>query len=175
MEAANRCVRLLGVLLAWIFFLRLSGISAWGEGEEEEAPELKTNPNATVITSEAFQLDMGKHEGLFTGNVLLMGNNLRMKSSDLTVYFDASGKQVERLVARGNVEIEQGNRVARASQAEYIVSEDKLVLTGSPELVQDKNRLTGSTITIYRSSDRMEVDGRSRVVLSDVGAKKEDH
>jgi lipopolysaccharide transport protein LptA len=165
--------RWLGSMMVLLLVFGGSWLLAQEEGEDQP-PELKTNPSATVITSEAFQLDMAKREGVFMGNVLLVGNNLKMKSSDLTVYFDSTGKQVERLVAHGNVEIEQGSRIARASQAEYIVREDKLVLTGSPELLQEKNRLTGSTITIYRSNDRMEVNGRSRVVLSEVGAKKEE-
>ncbi len=135
-------------------------------------PEIVANHNATVVTSDVFRWDMGKKQGVFTGNVVTVAEDFKMKADEMTVFFSegAEGKP-ERILARGNVTIEQSDRIAKSNQAEYIVLEDKMVLTGSPDITQKTgNHITGSTITIYRNANRMEVDGRSRMVLySDAG------
>jgi lipopolysaccharide export system protein LptA len=154
----------------WIVaFIFVGGFLFAGASAQEatKPAELSTNPNATVVTSEVFRLDMSKKQGVFTGNVLVIAQDFKLKASEITVFFASAGEgKIERLVARGGVEIEQSDRTAKSNQAEYMVPEDKMILTGSPEITQKSgNRLTGSTITIYRSSNRMDVDGRSRVVL----------
>jgi lipopolysaccharide export system protein LptA len=146
-------------------FLLLAGLALLplSSSAQEAAP----SANATTITSDQLKLDMGKKQGTFVGNVLVVGPDFRMKSGEMTVFFSEKDNSVERLVAKGNVEIEQTERLARSTQLEYIVAQDKMILTGSPEVVQGRNRITGTTINIYRGSNRMEVDGRSRVLIYD--------
>jgi lipopolysaccharide export system protein LptA len=150
--------------LAFSFIALVANLSAQEVGKPAE---ISANPGATVVTSEVFRLDMAQKQGVFTGNVLVVANDFKLKATEITVFFAADGSnKIERLVARGAVEIEQSDRNAKSNQAEYLVAQDKMILSGSPEITQrGGNRLTGSTITIYRSSNRMEVDGRSRVVL----------
>ena len=130
-------------------------------------PELDSNPGATVITSDVFRLDMSKKQGVFTGNVQVVSQDFKMKSDEMTVYFAAgTDGKIDHLLATGNVVIEQPERTAKANQAEYTVADDKMLLSGTPDILQKGgNHITGSTITIYRSTNRMEVDGRSRMVL----------
>lgn len=118
---------------------------------------------ATQVSSDAFRLNLSKKEGVFTGNVRVTDPNFNLESEELTVYFSTSNK-MERIVARGNVRIKQGaDRSATCREAEYIVAEKKIRLTGDPVVMQNQNRVTGTVITIYPENDRMEVDGRSRV------------
>ena len=132
--------------------------------------------DATVITADSFRLDQGTRQGVFTGSVVVSSKNFRMQSRELTVFFgagapaagtSASGSnKVQRLLARGEVLIVSQDRNASAVQADYDVASDKMVLTGTPQITQGKDTITGTTITLYRSSNKMEVDGRSRVVLN---------
>lgn len=152
-------------------------VTGWSRAEDAPATSAPASPGNTTVTSEQFSLDMGKvpKQGFFTGNVLVAGTDFKMTADEMTVFFAEKDNKVEHLIARGNVQIEQPDRTAKANQAEYTVADDKIVLTGSPEVVQNKNRVSGTKITIYRSSNRMETDGRSRVVLyEDLGAKKSD-
>jgi len=122
---------------------------------------------STVVTSDTFRLDLGQHQGVFTDNVIVTSKDFRMTAHEMTVFFaQGGGNKVERLLARGDVQIDTDGRQAKAMQAEYVVADDTLVLTGSPEMVQDKDTITGTKITLYRGSNRMEVEGRSHVVLS---------
>ncbi|MDE1170715.1 MAG: LptA/OstA family protein [Verrucomicrobium sp.] len=142
-----------------------------------QAPAPAPAPDgSTVVTSDLFRLDQTKHEGVFTGNVLVTSKDFRMTTRELTVYFatatekaGAGGQpasKVERLVARGDVQIQAGPRTATGAQADYTLADDKMVLTGNPQVTQNHDTITGTTITLYRTANRMEVDGRSRVVLT---------
>ena len=148
-------------LCALAFVCAVSGVVA----QDSKVPD--ANPNSTVITSDLFKLDMTKREGVFTTNVVVTSQDMKLKADELTVYFAAgSAEKIERIMARGNVVIEQPERTAHANQVEYFVSEDRMVLSGTPDILQKNgNHISGSSISIYRSSNRMDVDGRSRMVL----------
>ena len=122
---------------------------------------------STVVTSDTFRLDLGQHQGVFTDNVVVTSKDFRMTAHEMTVFFaQGGGNKVERLLARGDVQIDTDGRQAKSAQAEYTVADDTLVLTGSPQMFQDKDTITGTKITLYRGSNKMEVEGRSHVVLS---------
>jgi lipopolysaccharide export system protein LptA len=138
-------------------------------------PLPETKPNQTVITSEQFRLDMGKHQGVFSGNVLISSTNFKMRAPEMTVIFGETDNRIEKLIAKGGVEIEQPDRTAKANQVDYTVSDDKILLSGSPEVLQGKNKITGTTIAIYRKDNRMDIEGRSRVLIfDDLSSKKSD-
>lgn len=136
--------------------------------DKNEKPE-----NQTTITSEQFKLDMNRREGLFVGNVILSSPNFKLRAPEMSVIFSEKDNKIERMIARGGVEIEQADRLSKSSQVEYIVAEDKIILSGAPEVIQNKNKITGTTITIYRKDNRMDIDGRSRVLIfEDLGSDK---
>jgi lipopolysaccharide export system protein LptA len=117
----------------------------------------------TEVASNSFRLDLGKKLGTFAGSVVVKDPNFDLTSDELVVYFDEANK-MQRLVARGNVKIKQGSgRTAEAREAEYSVTDKKIKLTGDPVVNQGANRVTGTVISIYPDSDRMDVDGRSKV------------
>jgi lipopolysaccharide export system protein LptA len=126
----------------------------------------------TVVTSDQFKLDMSTHEGIFTGNVVLVGTEFKMKSREMFVYFDEKN-QVKRLVSRGDVEIEQPDRQTKSGQAEYLTVENKIILTETPQVIENQKTVSGTTITMYRNSNKMDVDGHSRVLIyGDIDATK---
>lgn len=117
----------------------------------------------TQVVSDTFRLNLEKKEGVFTGNVRVTDPKFNLESEELVVYFSPENK-MERLVARGNVKIKQGTeRSATCREAEYLVAEKKIRLTGEPVVMQNQNRVTGTVITIFPENDRMDVDGRSKV------------
>ncbi|CCG91687.1 hypothetical protein A7K93_07275 [Candidatus Methylacidiphilum fumarolicum] len=151
------------LLLLLFFFLRLN---VFGQFPEENPPELLSNPDATVVTSNTFRMDQNNHQGFFSGNVITIANNFKMRSNEMTVFFDESGSEIKRLIAKGDAVLIQEKRTAKASQMEYIVPEDKLILTGNPEVIEEnKDHVTGNVITIFRNTNQMFVDGHSRVIL----------
>lgn len=122
----------------------------------------------TVVTSDVYKMDMPGKQGVFTGNVVVTSTDFKLKAREMQVFFD-EGNKIKRMIARGNVEIESADRQTKSGQAEYIIAENKLILTESPQVMQNRNTVTGTTITIYRDTNRMDVDGRSRVLLYESG------
>lgn len=64
-------------------------------------------------------------------------------------------RQLDRVVARGGVVVEQGDRHGMADQAEYTASDGKFVLSGGQPTITDgsSNTATGSSLTFYVASD----------------------
>jgi lipopolysaccharide export system protein LptA len=115
----------------------------------------------TTVTSDVFRLDLEKHEGTFTGNVRVQDPKFDLTSDEMVIYFDKDNK-FQRMVAKGNVVIKQSDKTSTSRQAEYIVAEKKIVLTGDPVVTQNQNKLTGASIVIYQDTGRMEVEGRTK-------------
>ena len=114
----------------------------------------------TLISSDSFQLDLSKKEGLFSGNVEVTSARFNLKARELAIFLGENGKP-ERFVARGEVSIQSGDRAAVARQAEYNLMEKKITLTGEPAVKQGGNRVSGNSIVIYPENDRMDVIGRT--------------
>jgi len=84
----------------------------------------------------------------------------------MTVYFTNDNK-VDRIVSTGDVVITQPDRVTHCGHAEYLHDADTFVLTDQPVILDHKNQVTGTRITIERTTQKMTVDGgRSTVILS---------
>ena len=49
----------------------------------------------------------------------------------------------------------------------YYAKEEKVVLTGKPEVWQEGYRVTGEKITLFLKDDRSVVEGGSQVVITD--------
>lgn len=122
----------------------------------------QTKAQATIITSDSFQLEASENRGTFSGNVKVVDPNFELSADELVIFFGANN-QLERLLARGNVAIKQGGRASSSRQAEYILAEKKITLTGDPTVTEGRNQITGTKITIYQDREKMDVEGRSRV------------
>lgn len=122
-------------------------------------------PGSTVITSDELHSDQQSHQSVFTGKVIAVGTNFRMTCQEMTVFFTNDNK-VDRIVSTGDVVITQPNRVTNCGHAEYFRDEDKFVLTDQPRILDGKNQYISPVITIYRSSQKIEMKGgRTNVIL----------
>ena len=122
-------------------------------------------PGATVITSDELHSDQQNHVSVFTGKVVVVGANFRMTCQEMTVNFTKDNK-VDRIVSTGDVIIIQPDRVTHCGHAEYFHDDDKFILTDQPVILDHKNKISGPEIIIYRTTQKMEVHGRSNVILS---------
>ena len=150
-------------------FLSLALLMAWSSPlPAQTMDDTETPPPAgsTVITSDELHSDQNTHISIFTGKVVTVGTNFRMTCQEMTVYFTNDNK-VEKIVATGDVVITQPDRVTHCGHADYFRDDDKFVLTDQPVILDHKNKVWGPEITIYRTSQKMEVKGgRSNVIIS---------
>jgi len=71
--------------------------------------------------------------------------------------------KLDKIVASGAVVITQPNRHATGDKLIYTAADDKFVLTGGPPSIFDAEhgKITGVSLTLYRTDDRVIVDGSS--------------
>jgi lipopolysaccharide transport protein LptA len=132
----------------------------------DDAGDAATPHGATVITSDELHSDQASHVSVFTGKVVVVGNQFRMSCQEMTVNFTKDNK-VDTIVATGDVVINQPDRVTHCGRADYFHDEDKFVLTDQPTILDHKNQISGPEIIIFRTTQKMIVKGgRSTTVIS---------
>jgi lipopolysaccharide export system protein LptA len=96
---------------------------------------------------------------IFEDKVRILRCTMIITCERLQVLPGASEKNIERIVATGNVYFEQGQRAGVAERADYFESEQKLVLTGNPRIWdnQDANELAGDEIVVFLQDERVLV------------------
>ena len=134
---------------------------------DDNNPEATAPAGSTVITSDELHADQVAHTSIFTGKVVVIGINFHMTCQEMTVYFTNDNK-VQRIVATGDIIITQPDRVTHCGHAEYLQETDTFVLTDSPVILNGKDELHGTRITINRTTQKMTSEGgRTKAVLRD--------
>ncbi len=108
----------------------------------------------------------------YEGGVLARGADFTASSRTADVYLlphsQTAGKQalsapgrLDRMVAEGEVVIQQTNRRAQGQTLTYTAADDKFVLTGGPPSIFDaeQGKITGVSLTFFRRDDRVLVEG----------------
>jgi len=125
-------------------------------------------PGTTVINSDELRMDQLGKTAVFTGNVVVIGNNFNMKCEEMTVFFTNDSK-IDNIVAKGDVVIVQPGRITHCGQAQYFRDEDKFVLTDEPDILDNQNEIQAPKITIYRTKQTMVTEGRTTTKIIDKG------
>lgn len=125
-------------------------------------------PPNTVIVSQSLDMHSTDTEtiSVFTGNVVVTGNDLRITCDRLDVVSirigdktDTIGKQenFKSLIATGHVHMVQGDREASCGRAEVLPREDKVTLTESPVVIDHGNNsvATGEPIMLLHGEYRV--------------------
>jgi lipopolysaccharide export system protein LptA len=75
----------------------------------------------------------------------------------------SSPGQLDRMVAQGDVVIQQPNRKAEGQQLVFTAADQKFVLTGGPPCIFDAERgkITGVSLTFFKRDDRVLVEGEA--------------
>ncbi|HUJ42918.1 MAG TPA: LptA/OstA family protein [Opitutaceae bacterium] len=128
-----------------------------------------STPPETVIESQSLEMRSTDTEtiSVFTGNVTVTGNDIRITCDRLDVVSlrkgdrqDTVGKQdrFKSLVATGKVHIVQGDREATCERAEVLPGADTITLTGRPMVVDRGNNstATGEPLILYRGQRRVD-------------------
>jgi lipopolysaccharide export system protein LptA len=147
-------------------FLLLALAPAALRAQTADAPP----PGSTVVDSDELRIDQVARTALFTGNVVVTGDNFNMKCQEMTVYFTKDSK-VDNIVAKGDVVIEQPGRVTHSGEAQYFRDDDKFVLTDQPTILDNKNQISAPEITIYRTRQSLFTKGRTTTTIQNaIGA-----
>jgi lipopolysaccharide export system protein LptA len=120
----------------------------------------------TIKSNEMTADNKGK-TAIFSGKVVAKQGDITIFSDKLFVSYADKNGEVEKVEALGNVRIVQQNRTGFADQAVYDSLNGRIVLTGTPRVVQGSDSISGKVITYYVDDDKSDVssggDPKARV------------
>lgn len=143
----------------FITFLIL--ISSWCYAADSEINHDSSQP--VKITSE--QLDADDQAGVFVfkGDVQAQQGDVFIYAQTMTVsYMKNVTRQIDTVVAQGDVRIVQLNRVATGGKAIFYHQEGRIVLSEKPRVVQGDNTVEGERIIVYLNDNRSIVEGSTK-------------
>lgn len=109
------------------------------------------------ITSSHMEMNMREKKAEFIGDVVAKQGDVILTCRRLTAFYGKDTRQVERLVATGQVRITQKDRVAAGERAEYDNIRRILRLTGSPRVWQGHDMIEGDEILVFLSEGKVRV------------------
>jgi lipopolysaccharide export system protein LptA len=126
-----------------------------------------------------------RREARFEGGVTVRGADTTVTANQVDVYVQAPGtgnaaqqnatpSQVERIVARGNVVIQQPKRRATGQVLVYTGLEGKFSLTGETPCIFDAERgkICGDTLTFYQRDDKVLVESKTSPTVTQIRVAK---
>lgn len=97
------------------------------------------------------------------------GQSLKPSSSLLLEGAPQGGKEIARIIVSGEVDIQQGDRRAKAKKGFYDKEKEKITLTGHPEAWENDYHIKGKTITLFLAENRTLVSESELVIRSESG------
>jgi outer membrane protein assembly factor BamD len=134
------------------------------EVKKEVLPE--TKEARLVETTQPIDITSDKVEAYWKENLIIFKGNAIARQKDIVIYADSleaviieDGKGIDRVIAGGNVKIQQGLRVANCQKAVFYNLDRKVVLTGDPKVSEGDNIVSGDEIILDIEKNRVEVKG----------------
>jgi len=126
--------------------IHLEGDGARGDSNEKTiqfdknvtvviSSEDKSMP-ATIITCDgALEVDYVKNIAHFMHNVVATDQRGKLSADSMDVYYDRKSRRVYKIIAEGNVIIEQDGNITYSDSVIYLANEGRVILGGDPEAV----------------------------------------
>ena len=124
------------------------------------------------ITSTGLTYTDDRRRAEFQGGVTARGADVTVTADHVDAYLAPRSQntssqvkgqgQLDRLIAEGNVLVQEPGRKATGNQLVYTVAEDKFVLSGGTPSIFDAERgkTRGDSLTFFRHDDRVLVEGK---------------
>jgi LPS export ABC transporter protein LptC len=104
----------------------------------------------------------------------LDGEHGNLRAETIEVQFAPAENSLDQLEATEKVTAIVDKRIVKGARLSFLPAEEKYVVTGAPVTMIDADcqELSGRTLTFYRSSDRVQVDGNDEVRTQTKGGGK---
>lgn len=135
-------------------------MASWSYAAEPEMNHDSSQP--VKITSDQLEADDQSGVFVFKGDVQAQQGDVFIYAQTMTVsYVKGEKRQIETVIAEGDVRIVQLNRVATGGKAIFYHQEGRIILSDQPRVVQGDNTVEGERIIVYLNDNRSIVEGSS--------------
>ena len=136
-------------------------------GPQEHDPKA-----GSVARAGSLAFEDAKRQIVLTKTATLDGVQGNLSAERIEMFLAAKSNTLDRLVAQDAVVVVLDNRKATAQRMTYHPNDEQYVLTGSPvRLAQECRESTGRTVTFYKASERVLVDGNEEIRVQTKGGK----
>ena len=146
-------IRVLFLITCWTASL-VTGIFTCGDIYAQISP---VSDEPIHIEADRMVSNQKDNAVVFTGNVQANQGPLTINSDEMTVYYikqtaDAeqqkAKQEINKIFAKGRVEIIQGELVATGDQVEFMADKRQVLLTGNTKVWQNNNLVTGEKVLL---------------------------
>lgn len=117
-----------------------------------------------------FQFDDATRRAVFVKQAQLEGVQGNVRADRIELFLAPKDNALERLEGDGAVTVTVDRRQATGQKLTYFPAEAKYALVGTPvRLLQGCRESTGRTLTFYRGSDRISIDGNEEIRVQTKG------
>lgn len=127
------------------------------------------NVNSTIIDSERLEIinDIQGTQFFFEKAVHIKSSDFDAKCEWMQVVMHPAQStlgitttgSINYITAKGNVVVEQQNRIATSGRADIFPAEGKIIFSDHPEVTNAEGVVTGERITLFQDQSRMVVEG----------------
>ena len=156
-----------------------------GEKVSTALTSVDKNGNVTPVhvNSDHLSYSDSERKAHYQGSVFAQSSDMKLTANQMDVYFlpgdqstspaakparaqvsSPAQAKLKKIIANGSVVFTQPNRRATGELLTYTSADDKFVMTGGPPSIFDAEHgtTTGVSLTLFRTDDRVIVDGSSR-------------
>ena len=158
------------LILAAGFMLTLCCLPvAWSQQKVETGAPIQ-------IEADRMESSRDSSAVLFFGNVRASQDNLIIKADEMTVLYnraevqsdvpsgaaDALSRKIDKIKAKGNVKINQGDWVAAGDTMDFNADDRIVILAGNATARQEQNMVSGQKIILYLDEGKSIVESSSQ-------------
>jgi lipopolysaccharide export system protein LptA len=156
-----------------LLFISLCLLLTLGSASAASAVENMSTSTPIQIEADRMETSQDKNIVVFSGHVRANQNDLIINADTMTVRYSGTdplqnsskeipaeglSQQIDKITARGNVEIVQGDWVATGDNMDFNADERIVILSGNAKAWQEQNMVSGEKIILYLNEGRSVVE-----------------
>jgi lipopolysaccharide export system protein LptA len=160
---------ILVIVMGFLFQVYFCIIAQAADARKKSVPD---DGRAIEIISNRFEADNERRMVIFTGNAVATQGDRVIKAENIFLYYakekGSTGKgewqglgktgELERIEAKGQVTITQGDRVVTGERAVYYRETQKIVMTGNAVMRQGDSLVQGDRIEVFLNENKGVVE-----------------
>ena len=141
--------------------------------EQTDPNTKKVDRMSSIAVAETMAYEDAQRRATYTTNAHASGPQGDLHADKIEMYLKASGSELDRMEAYGNVTTQDATRFATGDRLTYFADAGNYLMLGKPAKVCfDLRETTGSKLGFFKNSDKLTVDGNeeTRSLMTNVAS-----
>jgi lipopolysaccharide export system protein LptA len=135
-------------------------------------PKPQTRPAPTILRGATFTYRDDTRKAIYDTKAQMNGEQGDLRANHIELLLAAGENKLDRLDARGAVDVTLDKRRASGATLVYRPADERYEISGAPgRFIDECNESAGKTLTFFKSSDRVIIDGNEEVRTETRGGK----